>query len=172
MKAKSSTLDKACSFDGCGRPAHVRGLCASHYQQSARGRELRPLQERGVTGVRLGYMTISEQAAKALDATNSGSRIKAARLVIESWARRKDDMSNSESGPKDLSPEEAARVKAESRDPEELPLDCQTQILRPGTQAWMRMYGPTDVSDGDTSDLGIITKTLERLKRFTSKKPS
>lgn len=34
-----------CSFQGCVKKAHSKGLCIAHYQQQRQGRELRPLQQ-------------------------------------------------------------------------------------------------------------------------------
>ena len=33
-----------CTFPGCGRKMHARGLCNGHYSQMMRGLDLRPLQ--------------------------------------------------------------------------------------------------------------------------------
>lgn len=33
-----------CSFKGCVKPAHSKGLCGAHYQQQRSGKELKPLQ--------------------------------------------------------------------------------------------------------------------------------
>jgi hypothetical protein len=35
---------KLCSFEGCGKKAFCKGLCAAHYQQQRAGKELKPLQ--------------------------------------------------------------------------------------------------------------------------------
>lgn len=37
--------DKICSFPGCGKKAHSRGLCGGHYRQQREGEQLRPLQQ-------------------------------------------------------------------------------------------------------------------------------
>lgn len=34
-----------CSFKGCGKKAHSKGLCVSHYAQQRQGKELKPLQQ-------------------------------------------------------------------------------------------------------------------------------
>lgn len=38
-------MEPKCSFSGCSKKAHSKGLCGSHYQQQRRGEELRPLQQ-------------------------------------------------------------------------------------------------------------------------------
>ena len=46
-RARKATPDeKACSFDGCGRVAHSRGLCHAHYMQQYRSGKLTPVMER------------------------------------------------------------------------------------------------------------------------------
>jgi hypothetical protein len=35
---------KICSYEGCGKKAHCKGLCPAHYQQQRHGKELKPLQ--------------------------------------------------------------------------------------------------------------------------------
>lgn len=34
-----------CSFKGCVKKAHSKGLCSAHYQQQRQGKELKPLQQ-------------------------------------------------------------------------------------------------------------------------------
>jgi hypothetical protein len=38
-------MSKACSFEGCERKHHGKGLCRSHYNQKWRGEELQPLRK-------------------------------------------------------------------------------------------------------------------------------
>lgn len=38
-----------CPFPECNRPVHAGGLCTGHYGQFKKGKELRPLQPRGLT---------------------------------------------------------------------------------------------------------------------------
>ncbi len=45
---RSPLPPSTCSFDGCDRSRSARGLCASHYAQLKRGKELAPLESRGL----------------------------------------------------------------------------------------------------------------------------
>lgn len=38
---------RICSYEGCERRCHAKGLCKSHHQQQVRGEEVRPLQLKG-----------------------------------------------------------------------------------------------------------------------------
>lgn len=79
-----------CTFPACGRRAVGGGLCSAHYNQRARGIELRPLRgPRGQLGdepqVRLPGLRVSRQCADAL-----GERPAVmAREVLEEWASSK-----------------------------------------------------------------------------------
>lgn len=43
-------MDKPiCSFEGCEKGKHAKGLCTGHYQQGLKGQELRPLGKRSMT---------------------------------------------------------------------------------------------------------------------------
>lgn len=76
-----------CSFEGCIRAARVKGLCHSHAMQFYRGNPLTPLRERSTERVvRLPGLSITESAAQALAAAGP-STYRAARLLIEAWAR-------------------------------------------------------------------------------------
>lgn len=88
-RARKATPDeKACSFDGCGRVAHSRGLCHAHYMQQYRSGKLTPVMERAEGPlVRLPGLKISKRAAKRLQ-ERGPSLYRAAQAVIENWAKR------------------------------------------------------------------------------------
>jgi hypothetical protein len=56
---------KVCAFDGCGKDAFCKGLCAAHYQQQRAGKPLTPLQVQ--------YHGLSE-VARFMRRVNKGSR--------------------------------------------------------------------------------------------------
>lgn len=45
-QGKASDVSSPCSFPDCGRDRVAHGLCAGHYAQRKRGRELAPLEPR------------------------------------------------------------------------------------------------------------------------------
>lgn len=77
-----------CRAPGCSRPSRAGGLCATHYQQRQRGRELRAIEAR-VARIRLSSVRVSERcAARLLEAgrdTGDPASVAASR-VLEAWA--------------------------------------------------------------------------------------
>ena len=70
-----------CTGPECSRPTVARGLCASHYRQQQRGREITPLRS-GPSRVAV-TVRVSEPAAAAVRRDRAG-----ARTALEIWARR------------------------------------------------------------------------------------
>lgn len=78
-----------CTAPGCSRQSRAGGLCHAHYQQRARGRELRAIDAR-VARIRLSSVRVSEATAAALleaGRTTGDPASVAASRILESWAR-------------------------------------------------------------------------------------
>lgn len=43
LEHDGKSVNEECTFDGCDREAHSKGLCHGHYQQHLSGKELSPL---------------------------------------------------------------------------------------------------------------------------------
>lgn len=48
------STEKVCSFEGCEKPLHAKGLCAGHKSQKYHGKPLTPLRPRRKSGTRNG----------------------------------------------------------------------------------------------------------------------
>ena len=92
--------DITCSAPRCSRPARAKSLCATHYQRQRRGGDLsQPVQPRGLTLV--GELRVSPRCAERLDRMGGGSRVAAARAVLEAWAVSADAVEVEEVAPHD-----------------------------------------------------------------------